>query len=262
MTLPLTNAAQDHNSFVFSDLAVILAIVVLVVIVTIALNASFFYYLRRFAGRSLPSNGAGNPVVKPPPPEIAALPMIVFSEGMKLAGTEAECVICLSEFKLGEEINVLPRCHHGFHVKCIDGWWSALHFSCPTCRTRYSPLELEKSPSLPENQPENSAEVETQNKEKPLMDTLEPKQEALNSDGESKVEQDTAITGPVPEISGSNPELGDPEKVLEAGVESEDHRQEHETSDAVLVVAAQKPDAGGEEVAPNSENLKKPLLSE
>lgn len=99
------------------------------------------------------------------------------------------------------------------------------------------------------------------------MDTLEPKQEALDSDGESKVEQDTAITGPVPEISGSNPELGDPEKVSEAGVESEDHREEHETSDAVFAVEKQKPDAGGEEVAPNSENLKKqyvekPPLSE
>lgn len=99
------------------------------------------------------------------------------------------------------------------------------------------------------------------------MDTLGPKQEALNSDGESKGEQDTAITGPEPEISGSNPELGDPEKVSEAGVEFEDHRQEHETSDAVLVVETQKPNAGGKEVAPNLENLKKqdvekPPLSE
>lgn len=114
---------------------------------------------------------------------------------------------------------------------------------------------------------QNGAEVVTENKEKPLMDTLEPKQEALNSDGESKVEQDTAITGPVPEISGSNPELGDPEKVSEAGVESEGQRQEHDTSDAVLVVETQKPDAGGREVVPNSENLKKqdvekPPLSE
>ncbi|RWR86547.1 hypothetical protein CKAN_01545100 [Cinnamomum micranthum f. kanehirae] len=114
---------------------------------------------------------------------------------------------------------------------------------------------------------ENDAEVVPENKEKPLLDTLGPKQEALNSNGESKVEQDTAITVPVPEISGSNPELGDSKKVSEAGVEFEDHRQEHETSDAVLVVETQKPDVGGEEVAPNSENLKKqdvekPSLSE
>uniref|UniRef100_A0A7N0TJQ9 RING-type E3 ubiquitin transferase n=1 Tax=Kalanchoe fedtschenkoi TaxID=63787 RepID=A0A7N0TJQ9_KALFE len=44
-----------------------------------------------------------------------------------------ECPICLGEFVDGERVRVLPRCNHGFHVKCIDTWLAA-HSSCPTCR--------------------------------------------------------------------------------------------------------------------------------
>ncbi|XP_062146586.1 RING-H2 finger protein ATL79-like [Alnus glutinosa] len=64
---------------------------------------------------------------------LAAAPTLVFSAGMKLAGTEAECAICLSEFMEGEGIRVLGRCTHGFHAQCIEKWFSS-HASCPTCR--------------------------------------------------------------------------------------------------------------------------------
>ena len=64
---------------------------------------------------------------------LIAGPSLVFSTGMKLAGTEAECAICLSEFVEGEGIRVLGRCNHGFHVNCIQQWLSS-HASCPTCR--------------------------------------------------------------------------------------------------------------------------------
>ncbi|XP_057492803.1 RING-H2 finger protein ATL78-like [Actinidia eriantha] len=55
-------------------------------------------------------------------------PLVNYSTGM-----EFECVICLSEFTLGERIKVLPKCHHGFHPQCIDKWLNS-HSSCPTCR--------------------------------------------------------------------------------------------------------------------------------
>ncbi|KAK4578177.1 hypothetical protein RGQ29_028354 [Quercus rubra] len=58
---------------------------------------------------------------------------LLFSTGMKLAGVEVECAICLSEFVEGEGIRVLGRCNHGFHVNCIQQWLSS-HTSCPTCR--------------------------------------------------------------------------------------------------------------------------------
>lgn len=47
------------------------------------------------------------------------------------AGTD--CPICLGEFMDGEKVRVLPKCNHGFHVRCIDTWLFS-HPSCPTCR--------------------------------------------------------------------------------------------------------------------------------
>ncbi|KAI3947888.1 hypothetical protein MKX01_034553 [Papaver californicum] len=55
------------------------------------------------------------------------------SGGLKLPGLDTECVICLSEFAQGERIRILPKCSHGFHIKCIDKWLSS-HSACPTCR--------------------------------------------------------------------------------------------------------------------------------
>ncbi|XP_039133757.1 RING-H2 finger protein ATL73-like [Dioscorea cayenensis subsp. rotundata] len=61
---------------------------------------------------------------------IRALPVFVFSEGLKISEC---CAICLSDFMNGERVRVLPKCMHGFHVKCIDRWLMA-RSSCPTCR--------------------------------------------------------------------------------------------------------------------------------
>ncbi|KFK38478.1 hypothetical protein AALP_AA3G118200 [Arabis alpina] len=44
-----------------------------------------------------------------------------------------ECLICLGDFVEGEKVRVLPKCNHGFHVKCIDTWLLS-RSSCPTCR--------------------------------------------------------------------------------------------------------------------------------
>ena len=56
-----------------------------------------------------------------------------YSTELKLPGLGTECAICLSEFVSGERVKLLPKCHHGFHVRCIDKWLSS-HSSCPTCR--------------------------------------------------------------------------------------------------------------------------------
>ncbi|CAN8245686.1 unnamed protein product [Cochlearia groenlandica] len=75
-----------------------------------------------------------------PDPEVACSSTtpshtLVYSTELELAGgAEAECAICLSEFEQGESIQVLEKCHHGFHVKCIHKWLSS-RSSCPTCRT-------------------------------------------------------------------------------------------------------------------------------
>lgn len=44
-----------------------------------------------------------------------------------------ECSICLGEFEDGENLRLLPKCSHAFHVPCIDTWLRS-HKNCPLCR--------------------------------------------------------------------------------------------------------------------------------
>ncbi|PIM99632.1 Anaphase-promoting complex (APC), subunit 11 [Handroanthus impetiginosus] len=59
------------------------------------------------------------------------IPVVVFKAGLDIMATD--CAICLGEFVEGEDVRILPRCNHAFHVKCVDRWL-VLHSSCPTCR--------------------------------------------------------------------------------------------------------------------------------
>lgn len=72
---------------------------------------------------------------------LRALPTAVYgAAGSKLPYTD--CPICLSEFLEGDEVRILPKCNHGFHMRCIDTWLAS-HSSCPTCRQNL--LELSRS---------------------------------------------------------------------------------------------------------------------
>ncbi|GAB4847716.1 hypothetical protein Ancab_026778 [Ancistrocladus abbreviatus] len=64
---------------------------------------------------------------------LKTFPTVTYSPDLKLRGLDAECVICLSEFAAGERVRLLPKCNHGFHLRCIDKWLNS-HSSCPTCR--------------------------------------------------------------------------------------------------------------------------------
>ncbi|OMO99798.1 Zinc finger, RING-type [Corchorus capsularis] len=44
-----------------------------------------------------------------------------------------DCSVCLSEFQEDENLRLLPKCNHAFHVPCIDTWLKS-HSSCPLCR--------------------------------------------------------------------------------------------------------------------------------
>jgi len=44
------------------------------------------------------------------------------------------CSICLSEYRDGEMLRVMPECRHGFHVACLDSWLRRSG-SCPVCRS-------------------------------------------------------------------------------------------------------------------------------
>ncbi|XVE86590.1 hypothetical protein DITRI_Ditri18aG0045600 [Diplodiscus trichospermus] len=64
---------------------------------------------------------------------LRTFPVVNYSTEMNLSGLDTECVICLSEFVSGERLRFLPKCNHGFHVRCIDKWLKS-HSSCPKCR--------------------------------------------------------------------------------------------------------------------------------
>ena len=42
------------------------------------------------------------------------------------------CVICLSDFEIGEKVSALPCCHT-FHTKCLDDW-IIRSLKCPVCK--------------------------------------------------------------------------------------------------------------------------------
>ncbi|CAA7062380.1 unnamed protein product [Microthlaspi erraticum] len=44
-----------------------------------------------------------------------------------------DCPVCLSEFKPEDELRLLPKCSHAFHVDCIDRWLLT-NSTCPLCR--------------------------------------------------------------------------------------------------------------------------------
>ncbi|KAG2317626.1 hypothetical protein Bca4012_068531 [Brassica carinata] len=60
-------------------------------------------------------------------------PVVKYSPEVNLSGVGEECVICLSDFVAGEQVRLLPKCNHGFHVRCIDKWLTQ-HVTCPKCR--------------------------------------------------------------------------------------------------------------------------------
>ncbi|KAL5214689.1 hypothetical protein ABZP36_003841 [Zizania latifolia] len=64
---------------------------------------------------------------------LLAVPILLYSAGLKLSAVSPMCAICLSDFEAGEHVRVLPKCNHGFHVRCIDRWLLA-RSTCPTCR--------------------------------------------------------------------------------------------------------------------------------
>ncbi|XP_044417196.1 probable E3 ubiquitin-protein ligase ATL44 [Triticum aestivum] len=90
----------------------------------------------RHARRSSPFAGNSITMTLPLPPRglkkkaIDALPVTAVKEGHQL---EEQCAICLADLATGEELRVLPRCGHSFHVACVDAWLRTCA-TCPTCR--------------------------------------------------------------------------------------------------------------------------------
>lgn len=78
----------------------------------------------------------------PVTPKLEAAPQEVFdcitevnmdSVAAQLMRQTPQCVICCSDFEVGETLSQLPGCSHLFHQGCINGWLERAS-NCPICR--------------------------------------------------------------------------------------------------------------------------------
>ncbi|KAG5008435.1 hypothetical protein AAZX31_09G253300 [Glycine max] len=87
--------------------------------------------------------------------ELSRIPVAVYgAAGGENTIPATECPICLGEFEKGDKVRMLPKCNHGFHVRCIDTWLLS-HSSCPNCRHSL----LEKTSAAPESGSGRRSEV-------------------------------------------------------------------------------------------------------
>ncbi|KDP29597.1 hypothetical protein JCGZ_19124 [Jatropha curcas] len=85
---------------------------------------------------------------------IKSITIVKYEKGDGLIeGTD--CSVCLSEFQEDDNLRLLPKCSHAFHVSCIDTWLKS-HSNCPLCRANIAILSLSLTPlppSLPQPLP-------------------------------------------------------------------------------------------------------------
>ncbi|KAG8085924.1 hypothetical protein GUJ93_ZPchr0010g9103 [Zizania palustris] len=117
-----------------TNMVIILAALFFALLFAIGLNSLGRCALRCGGGRAAAPGGrdggavsCGGGIKKR---ALRSIPVEVYSGG---EATDDVCAICIGEFADGEKVRVLPRCGHGFHVRCVDSWLVS-HGSCPTCR--------------------------------------------------------------------------------------------------------------------------------
>ncbi|PAN08653.1 hypothetical protein PAHAL_1G427500 [Panicum hallii] len=69
---------------------------------------------------------------------IDALPVFLYRNVVGAAGQGEgkdpfDCAVCLCEFSPDDQLRLLPKCSHAFHLECIDTWLLS-HSTCPLCR--------------------------------------------------------------------------------------------------------------------------------
>ncbi|XP_055832491.1 RING-H2 finger protein ATL78-like [Solanum dulcamara] len=131
--LPIGNNVNTFDANVIMVLAVLVSAIicsfVLNAIIKCAFRCSTLILVDSYSNHT--NSLAANKGIKKK--ALKTFPIITYTTELKHSGLDSECVICLSEFVVGEKVKVLPKCNHEFHVKCIDKWLNS-HSSCPTCR--------------------------------------------------------------------------------------------------------------------------------
>ncbi|KAG8651539.1 hypothetical protein MANES_07G140800v8 [Manihot esculenta] len=134
------NGSRSRNSYTSeanfdTNMVIILAALLCALICALGLNSIVRCALRcsrRFAFETPDEAAARLAATGLKKSALRQIPVVIYgSAGIHIKATD--CAICLGEFMDGEKVRVLPKCSHGFHVRCIDTWLGS-HSSCPTCR--------------------------------------------------------------------------------------------------------------------------------
>ncbi|CAL5214560.1 unnamed protein product [Lathyrus oleraceus] len=124
-----------------TNVVMILAVLFCALICSLVLN-SIIRCALRFSNMAINNNASSSSSSNSSPQSVnkgikkkalKTFPTMSYSTELKLPSLDTECVICISEFTKGEKVRILPKCNHGFHVRCIDKWLKE-HSSCPKCR--------------------------------------------------------------------------------------------------------------------------------
>ncbi|CAL1374096.1 unnamed protein product [Linum trigynum] len=67
------------------------------------------------------------------PVVVANFPTKEYNNELFSTTEDAQCSICLAEYRQSDILRILPYCGHSFHVTCIDIWLKQ-HSTCPVCR--------------------------------------------------------------------------------------------------------------------------------
>lgn len=71
---------------------------------------------------------------------VATFPVFPYEEKAGGGAGEGSCVVCLDEYRAGDQLRRLPGCEHAFHQACIDAWFGS-HDTCPVCRVSLQPKQ-------------------------------------------------------------------------------------------------------------------------
>ncbi|XP_010556018.1 PREDICTED: RING-H2 finger protein ATL78 [Tarenaya hassleriana] len=128
-------AYTGDNSF-DANVVMVLSVLLCALVCSLGLNSIIKCALR--CSNLVSSEASGNQAVRlantgVKRKALKSFQTVNYSTELKLPGLDTECAICLSEFAPRERVKLLPKCNHGFHVRCIDKWLGS-HSSCPTCR--------------------------------------------------------------------------------------------------------------------------------
>ncbi|XP_062185401.1 putative RING-H2 finger protein ATL69 [Phragmites australis] len=89
---------------------------------------------------------------------VAAIPTMKYNCEAFHSKDDAQCSICLGEYKEKEILRIIPTCRHNFHLACLDVWLQK-QTTCPICRISLKELQaavsssrsIQQLPTVPEN---------------------------------------------------------------------------------------------------------------